>query len=172
MVIIATLVLAAALVLSAFRIAAELAALRRESARNRTLQIAAMFAPGLAAAQDDPRALLTWQPLALKVRTLFPEEFAALDKASGEPFPFSPERLQAAHARWTADWLAWERAHDAQSKLKAAEAAHDLAASNNAPVMRARCDAVEQDKLESYQRHYEEYIRIAKGLQSLTTTVN
>ena len=32
---------------------------------------------------------------------------------------------------------------------------------------RARLDAVEQEKLDLYQQHYEEYTRIAKGLQAL-----
>ena len=166
--LVAASIVAAALLAAAFKIAEQLQLMHRDGVQSRILQITALFAPGIAAVRDDPRALLTWQPLAAHVRTLFPEEFAALDRAAGEPFPFSPERIQAAHARWTADWLAWERAHDAQSKLKAAEAAHDLATSGGAPLMRARCDAVEQEKLEVYQRRYEDYIRVAKALQALS----
>jgi hypothetical protein len=35
-------------------------------------------------------------------------------------------------------------------------------------VLRAKLDAVEREKLDSYQRRYEEYVRIAKALQALT----
>jgi hypothetical protein len=34
--------------------------------------------------------------------------------------------------------------------------------------MRARLDAVEREKLETYQRRYEEYVRVAKALQALS----
>ncbi len=37
-------------------------------------------------------------------------------------FPFGPDQIQNAHARWTADWLAWELVHDTEYKLKAAAA--------------------------------------------------
>jgi hypothetical protein len=33
--------------------------------------------------------------------------------------------------------------------------------------LRARLDAVEQEKLEIYQRRYAEYVRVAKALQAL-----
>ncbi len=35
------------------------------------------------------------------------------------------------------------------------------------PAGRARMDAIERDKLDRYQRRYEEYTRIARGLQAL-----
>jgi hypothetical protein len=73
-----------------------------------------MFAPGLSAAAGDPRAILVWQPLARMARHMFPEEFALIDQAAGGAFPFSADRLQAAHSQWTADWLAWERSHDTE----------------------------------------------------------
>ena len=139
----------------------------REDARNaRTLTILTAFAPALAAAHGDPRALLVWQPLARAGRTLFPAEFDALDRATGGTFPFSTERLQAAHAQWTADWLAWERAHDAEYKRKAADAQRELAA-EPAPALRARLDAIEQQKLDLYQRRYQEYVQVARALQAL-----
>jgi hypothetical protein len=146
--------------------------MRAELARRRTLDLVALLAPGVAAAVTDPRALLAWQPLAVTVRRLFPEEFAALDGAARATFPFTPEQLQAAHARWTAEWLAWEQAHDAAFKLKASEAEAALAASGGAALMRARCEAVEREKLDLYQRRYEEYIRMAKALQALQTPVS
>ena len=65
--------------------------------------------------------------------------------------------------------MSWERAHDAEFKLKAAAAEHDLGASGGSPVMRAKVDAIEREKLDAYQRRYEEYVRVAKALQALTT---
>jgi hypothetical protein len=144
----------------------ETRATRDDVKQLRLLTIISTFAPGLTAAQADPRALLVWQPLARTARTLFPDEFAELDRASGGTFPFPAERIQAAHAQWTAEWLAWERAHDAEYKRKAVEADSELAGVDP-PVARARRDAIEQQKLELYQRRYEEYIRVAKGLQAL-----
>ena len=132
-----------------------------------TVQLLQTFAPGIAAAQSDPRAVLVWQPLAQTARKMFPAEFAALDRAAGGDFPFSKTAIEAAHSRWTADWLAWERSHDAEYKMRAAVVEHELAASGGPPLVRARLDAVEREKLETYQRRYEEYIRTAKALQAL-----
>jgi hypothetical protein len=131
---------------------------REEQQRNRELSLAALFAPAIERAHQDPRVLLTWQPLAKTLRGRFPVEFAALD--AGSTFPFSKDFLSQAHARWTADWLAWEKSHDATYKMKA------LAVSQ---ADRAQIDAVEREKLELYQRRYEEYVRVAKALQSLIT---
>jgi len=144
-------------------------AAREEAARGRTLAIMNLFAPAIAAAQQDPRALLVWQPLATTARRLFPKEFDALDRTAGAAFPFTTELLQSAHAQWSADWLAWERTHDAAYKLKAAEAEHELAASGGAPFVRAKLDAIEREKLDLYQRRYQEYIRVAKALQAHLT---
>jgi hypothetical protein len=55
--------------------------------------------------ERDPRALLTWHPLAKIVRQLFPSDLAALDRAVGGTFPFTKDQMHAAHAQWTADWL-------------------------------------------------------------------
>jgi hypothetical protein len=129
----------------------------------------AMFAPAVAAVQQDPRQLLVWYPLAQTSRKLFPDAFAALDKAAGRSFPFTKEQLKAAHAKCSADWLAWERAHDAEYSLKAAEVQNDIdragqTASHASPLLRTRLAAVEQQKLERYQQRYEEYIKTAKAL--------
>ena len=78
--------------------------------------------------------------------------------------------MAAAHARWTADWLAWERTHDADYKLKAAVLQEALAEGGDAAVGRARTEALEREKLALYQRRYEEYARVAKALQTLATT--
>ena len=159
--------LAGAVAWGTFAIAREMAAAREAASLGRTLQLLGVFAPGLGAADADPRALLVWQPIARTARQLFPAEFAALDHAAGGTFPFTAERIQAAHSRWTAGWLAWERAHDAEYKLKAAEIEQDLLASGGAAVVRGRLEAVEREKLDLYQRRYEEYVRVAKALQGL-----
>jgi len=126
-----------------------------------------VFAPAVAAAANDPRAVLAWQPLAAAARALYPRAFADLDRAFGSTFPFGIEAIERAHARWTADWLAWERRHDAEFKLKVVTVEHELGGEMRSEFGRARLDAVEREKLDLYQQHYEEYTRIAKGLQAL-----
>jgi len=163
----AAIVVAAAILWAARALVAELRAARTEATRTGALAVLHTFSAGIAAAQSDPRALITWVPLARAARQLLPAEFALLDAAAGGPFPFSAERIQAAHAQWTAEWLAWERAHDGEYKLKAAVLEHDLAAGESAMV-RARLEAVEREKLDLYQRRYQEYVQIAKALQSLS----
>lgn len=152
-----------------WRLSGAVRASQDRDARERALRLMALFAPGIAGAQD-PRVLLAWQPLAGIARRLFPDECAALDSASGATFPFSADQIQAAHSRWTADWLAWELAHDSEYKLKAAEIEATLAAPGGATLGRTRLDAVEREKLERYQRRYEEYVRVAKALQALLRT--
>ena|SRR5438094_850927 len=167
MTVVAALIVAGALVWAALAIAREIASAREEAARGRALQLLELFAAGIAAADADPRALLVWQPIAEASRRLFPDESRALDRAAGSTFPFNRDRLQSAHSAWTADWLAWEHAHDAEYKLKAAAAEQELAASGATATARARVDAVEREKLERYQRRYADYIRVAKALQAL-----
>lgn len=162
--IVAAVIVALAIGGSVAQIVGELRAGREERRRARALSIAAMFAPALGAVQEDPKALLAWQPLAETVRKLFPDECASLDAAAGGAFPFSADVISSAHARWTTAWLAWERMHDATSKQKAAAAEQEL----DAPGGRARLDAIEREKLDLYQRRYEEYVRVAKALQKLT----
>jgi hypothetical protein len=152
----------------------------RDAASSRRLQILTLLAP-IVPQVADPRALVTWAPLASTTRAVFPDECAEIDRAFGGRFPFSDEDLERAHGRWTADWLAWERTHDGVYKLKAAEALAALAAATAASdrsgrtdeaqaacaFARARVDDVERDKLDLYQRRYEEYVRTAKALQAL-----
>jgi hypothetical protein len=100
-----------------------------------------------------------------------------LDGAAGGTFPLTKAQLEAAHAQWTADWLAWEQSHDAEYKLKAAAVEQELTAATGSSVqgssaasssmVRAKLDAVEREKLETYQRRYSEYVRVAKALQTL-----
>jgi hypothetical protein len=168
MFLLGALIVAAALWWVAQQVVGELRAARDEASRTRTLGLVELFGPALRDAQSDPRALLVWQPLAKMVRELFPAECAALDRASGAPFPFTPDHLQTAHALWTTDWLAWERSHDAEYKLKAAVVEQELAAAGSSLVLRGKLDAVEREKLDLYQRRYSEYVRIAKALQTLS----
>ena len=168
MIVLAALIVAAAISWAALQIVGELRTARATTATNE--HVAAMltlFAPAQTAAQQDPRAFLVWQPIASAARQVFPDAFAALDRATGSAFPFPKERIEAAHAQWTADWLAWELAHDTEYKLKAAAAEHEAAAHGASPVTRARLDAVEREKLDLYQRRYAEYVRTAKALQAL-----
>ena len=140
---------------------------REQQQRNRELSLASLFAAAMERAQQDPRVLLTWQPLAKTLRARFPDEFAALDAASGSTFPFSKDMLAAAHARWTTEWLSWEKAHDGTYKMKALVAQQELKGDVPPELARARLDAVEREKLELYQRRYEEYVRVGKALQAL-----
>ena len=167
MVVIASLIVAAAIAWAARLLAAEIRAARGAASRARAAARLDLFAPALAAADRDPRAYLVWQPIAKVARQLFPEESAALDRAAGGVFPFAADRIQAAHARWTADWLAWELAHDAEYKLKAASAAAELRAAGDSEIARAKVDAVEREKLDLYQRRYAEYVQVAKALQAI-----
>ncbi|MGB7220255.1 MAG: hypothetical protein WBD07_15760 [Vicinamibacterales bacterium] len=167
------LVLAAAFIVTlglawvGLQIAKAAGASAADALRQRVVQILVSFAPALDAAARDPRAIIVWQPLARAARQLCVEEFAMLDRATGAAFPFSRDRIEAGHARWTADWLAWERVHDGEYKLKAAAIEAELATSGSSPLIRARLDAIEREKLDLYQRRYEEYIRVAKALQAL-----
>lgn len=161
------LIVAAAVGWSGVRIAQALEARRTEGAPLQTAQLLALFARGIDQARQDPRALLAWQPLATTARKLFPAEFAAIDAAGGGTFPFTIDQIQAAHARWSADWLTWERSHDGDYKLKAATAQEELGDRAATPYGRAWLEAIEREKLERYQQRYEEYTRVSKGLQAL-----
>ncbi len=163
--ILSAVIVAAAVLWAGQRIAG---ALQRPAASDgQSASLLTAFAPAVVAAAADPRAVLAWQPLAAAARTLYPKEFAELDRAFGSTFPFSSEAIERAHARWTADWLAWEQRHDAEFKLRAATVEHELGGEVQSVFGRARLDAVEREKLALYQQHYEEYTRIAKGLQAL-----
>jgi hypothetical protein len=169
-ILLSALIVAGAIAWVGWRVGAELRAARGAAgSSDRIASLLALFGPALAATEHDPRAFLVWQPIAKAARRLFPEEFASLDRASGGTFPFSNERIEAAHARWTADWLGWELAHDTEYKLKVAVAEHDPA-SQGSGVARARLDAIEREKLDLYQRRYAEYVRTAKALQALIET--
>ena len=167
--ILSALFVSAAVVWAGLRIATAVQASRPDPTRARALELMAMFAPALSSAEGDPRAILVWQPLVRMARQMDPEAFAVIDQAAGGAFPFSHDRVQSAHAQWTADWLAWERTHDAEYKLRAAVVEQEIAAAGTSAVLRSRLDAVEREKLNLYQRRYQEYVRVAKALQALAT---
>jgi hypothetical protein len=101
-------------------------------------------------------------------RKLFPVAFNSLDLAAGGAFPFTKEQLKAAHARCSSEWLAWERAHDAEYAVKVAQVQDEIDRGQGpaSPLLRTRLAALEQQKLERYQQRYEEYVKTAKVLAS------
>ena len=137
--------------------------------RSAILAIVQTFGPAQAAAHHDPTQLLTWHPLAEASRKLFPDAFASLDAATGGRFPFSKELVERAHAAVSSDWLAWEKAHDEEYRIKAAAAEQDLgrATGDAAALARARLDRIQHEKIERYQQRYEQYVRTSKALQAL-----
>jgi hypothetical protein len=163
--LLSALIVAGAVAWAGLRVSRSLS--RCHDAGDKSLQLMALFAPGLEAAAENPRALLVWQPLAAAARALCPADFARLDQVSGGPFPFSSARVQAAHDRWTADWLAWERTHDAEFKLKALMLQQELGDAAATLHGRARLEAIEREKLDRYQRRYEDYTRAARAIQAL-----
>ncbi len=158
------LLAAAAIESAAWLIVAELRAARRAATVG---SVVATFGSASVAVQRDPKELLIWHPLATAARKLFPDVFRELDATTGGVFPFTREQLQAAHARWTTDWLSWERAHDLEYKVRAAAAEQDLARDRESEAARGRLQAIEREKLERYQQRYEEYVRVSKALAAL-----
>lgn len=153
-------------------VAAGLALLLTELKRRRRdatiVGLLGVFGPAASACMGDARALLAWYPLASAARRLFPDAFRELDRVAGT-FPFTGDHVQAAHARWTTEWLTWERGHDAEYRMKAAaaEQALEAADASRRPLLRAELEAIERQKLESYQQRYEEYVRVARALKEL-----
>ena len=165
--LIAAIIVAGAIVWGCLQIVGGMRALQREMERVRVLDLLSLFRGALDGTGADARSLLAWEPVVRVARQLFPDEVATLDQAWGAAFPFGTARVEAAHAQWTTEWLLWERAHDADYKLKAAVAEEELKRSEGSPAARARLEAIEHEKLERYQRRYEEYVRIGKALQAL-----
>jgi len=143
--------------------------LRRQRRDAAIVGLLGVFGPAVGVCAADARALLAWYPLATTARQLFPDAFRELDRVAGGTFPFTPAHLQSAHARWTTDWLTWEGNHDAEYRVKAAAAAQALEAADPSrrSLLRAELDTIERQKLETYQRRYEEYVKVAKALGEL-----
>ena len=142
-------------------------------ARRRDAQIfdlLATFGPVAERARSDPRVLLAWYPTAEAARRTFPDAFAAIEQNGTNRFPFGAAQLEAAHARWTTDWLEWELNHDAEyrQKTEAVEAELDRSTGVASQAARTRLETLEREKLERYQRRYEEYVQTSRALASLT----
>ncbi len=133
-------------------------------------KLLAMFGPVAERARIDPRVLLAWYPTAEAARRTFPDAFAAIDQSRTDRFPFGAAQLEAAHARWTTDWLEWERNHDAEYRQRSeaieAELDHSTGAASQAAG--ARRETLERERLERYQRRYEEYVQTSRALGTLT----
>ena len=155
------LAVGAALALVLWRIGDQLQRQRNEMALQHLL---ALFAPAAAAVQHDPGQLVVWYPLARASRKLFPAAFKSLDAAAGGAFPFTKDQLKAAHARCSSEWLAWERAHDAEYAIKIAQVQDEIERAGQSTLLRTRLAALEQQKLERYQQRYEQYVKTAKAL--------
>ena len=143
-------------------------------ARRRDAQIfdlLATFGPVAERARSDPRALLAWYPTAEAARRTFPNAFAAIERNGTNRFPFGAAQLEAAHARWTTDWLEWERNHDAEyrQKSEAIEAELDRSTGVASQAARTRLETLERQKLARYQRRYEEYVQTSRALANLTS---
>lgn len=128
------------------------------------------LAPAAVDVQRDVRLLIAWYPVAQASRKLFPAAFKALDDAAGGAFPFTKALVETAHAQCTTEWLAWERAHDAEFAVKIAEVqdAIDHTPGPASALLRTKLAALEQQKLELYQQRYQEYVKTAKALASFT----
>jgi len=144
-------------------------ALRRHRRDGQLLALVAMFGPVAERARHDPRVLLTWYPTAEGLRQAFPDAFDVLGQGQGG-YPFSPADLEAAHAKWTADWLDWERSHDAEYREKSLvlETSLQQATDEMATALSARVSAMEREKLGEYQRRYEEYVKVSRALADLS----
>lgn len=143
---------------------------RRDRRRQHEERLAAMLLTSLApaAARSEPRDLLAWRDAAAAARRLFPDAVDAIETRTGEAFPFPHAVVDNAHARWTAEWLAWERRHDADFKERASGLEAELQAAGSPPsAIRARLAALDDEKLQAYQQRYEEYVRIGNGLAAL-----
>ena len=142
-------------------------------ARRRDAQIfdlLATFGPVAERARSDPRVLLSWYPTAEAARRTFPDAFAAIERNGTNRFPFGAAQLEAAHARWTTDWLEWERNHDAEyrQKSEAIEVELDRSTGVASQAARTRLETLERQKLARYQRRYEEYVQTSRALANLT----
>ena len=144
---------------------------RRERRRQHREQLAALLltSVGPSVARADGRELLGWRSVATALREVLPDAVRTIERGTGQPFPFPREVIDDAHARWTADWLAWERAHDIRFRQRASALEAELRGSGEADTAsgQARLAALDDEKLQDYQRRYEEYVRVGKALAAL-----
>ena len=159
-----------ALLLVAVSIGVLLVLERRQRRREQILiHLLATFGPAMVTGRRDPESFVVWAEIAGVARVIFPEAFVQLDTAVGGRFPFSPEVVEAVHARWTADWLAWERQHDLDYKGRASAVEVALAEGADDEVLnlRTQLSSINQEKIQTYQDRYESYVRISKAIRAL-----
>jgi len=144
--------------------------LRKQRMDAQMLGLLATFASVAKEVRSDPRLLLAYYPVAVAARRCFPEAFAALEQPQSQSFPFGSQEIEEAHARWTAEWLDWERNHESEYRRKAAALNAELVTATDAriPGLRTELEAVEQQKLDLYQHRYEEYVGVSRALAKLT----
>lgn len=148
---------------------AVLVEMRRRRREHVLASVLATFGPAVATVEVEPRALVAWASVATTARALFPDVFKELDAASGARFPFPATVVEDTHARWTTQWLAWERDHDLECKRQTSLVEAELAAASaeDAPSLHSQLAAIEQEKLRRYQERYEEYVRVGKAIGDL-----
>ena len=144
---------------------------RRERRRQHQEHLAALLlaSVGPATARADGRELLGWRRVAAMLREVLPEAVRTIEQGTGQPFPFPREVTEDAHARRTADWLAWERAHDIRFRQRTSDLETELRGSGEMDTAagKARLAALDDEKLQDYQRRYEEYVRVGRELAAL-----
>ena len=144
---------------------------RREHRRQHGERLIALLlaSVGPAVARADGRELLGWRRVAAALRGLLPEAVREIERRSGESFPFPRKVVEDAHARWTAEWLAWERAHDIRFRQRTSALEAELRESGESGTAsgQARLAALDDEKLQAYQRRYEEHVRVGRELEAL-----
>lgn len=142
---------------------------RRHQNERVQLHLLDIFGASIARVQDRPQELVSWVIAADAARTLFPKAFESLDAASGARFPYSAELVEGVHARWTSEWLGWEREHDVEFKRRADDVEREFGdvVGDAARPLRARLADIEQEKLLRYQERYEQYVRMGKALSDI-----
>ncbi len=148
------------------RIIAQVLRERRRDAQ--VLGLLATFGPIVELARTDPQTLLTWFPIAMTARRAFPDAFDTLDGDAARRFPFSSAQLESAHASWTAEWLAWEGEHDADYRRRSAVLEANAGTGADSDATRSDLELLERERLETYQRRYETYVKVSKALAALT----
>ena len=144
---------------------------RREGVRHhQELIIATLLSTlGPAVVRADPRELLAWYHFARTIRKVFPDAITVIETTTGEEFPIPRELLEEAHSRWTSEWLFWERQHHADFTARERALQAELAEDGEVSSVtgRDRLATLENEKLQMYQQHYEEYVRIGSKFGAL-----
>jgi hypothetical protein len=144
---------------------------RRWRRERLVMKLIEVFGAVTARGRSDPRELVGWAETARMARRRFPDACEELDRAMNGRFPFSDELVETAHARWTTEWLSWERQHDTEYKDRAArlEATLEGVAPDAQRVVRSNLASLEDEKLQTYQQRYETYVQVGTALADMTS---